>query len=233
MAEDLANAEIDGTNVKAFICQVTRKENGNHSATKKYSTGESRRDLNTMYRICKYRLNPNIKIPVEKLYYKDPNTYRQILPARDFVFSEHNIYEVVYYTYSNYYGRYADRPGMQDLVILSYFLKSADKIAEDLASAKRAFSYETNLRRFANKVDVENDAIDAKAQIVAVVLSLNYNDIKQVCVQVDLYNDSRAAQEAYARDNNAFMVGLYNGSRLIPLTGKVKPVKDRASILSY
>ena len=236
MAENLASAEIDGTNVKAFICQATRKEDSDDefSATKKYSSGEAARNLNTAFRICKYRLNPYIKIPSYNMYYYDEiNNKEQAKPTEDFIFANNNIYEVVYYSYSNKYGKYADLNKSTDVVILSYFLKTKEKIEEDLASAKHAFDSNSNLSRYSNKIDVVSAASTTTSQIVNIVMKFNFYARNKVYIIVDLFNSPRLAQEEYAENNSAFLVGTYNGSTLTWLKGSAKPTKDRKEILKY
>lgn len=220
LASNLADAEIDGTSVFGFICQDTLRVNSmdKHSAAKKFSTGESRTNRATSFRVCKFRLNDNLYLDNKDVYSKN-----QYIPEDyEFNFADHDVAEVVFYAYNSRTYSVELKQKVANKVIVSYLPKAIHKAMDDLGKAERAYDPDTTLRRFSNQVNVRKLATTAIRQPVVIVLSFETVQ-RRLQIRLDYYNDAAKAQQAYAENLDAFLILLFNGTEYNLLTGKIYP----------
>lgn len=228
-AEDLIAAK-PSENVGCYLCQdpkhLTDEQNQRLNATSKFGTGETRTERASTFRICKYRLNPELKIPAANLFYADPNTGKvDNHPAKDFVYADHGVYEVVYYTYTAFYDlkNNLEKSDVNTL-IQSYFLKTEAKVLADRAAAERAYANDKTMRLYSNKMNLDKLGETSTRQAVCVVLEFVPGSVPGI--KVTLFNNAVEAQEYYRDHLLAFMPCIFNGSKYNLLKSNIYQIKD-------
>lgn len=194
----------------AFVCHDTLKDSQNKKKTAKRSTGETRSEKDTAYRICKYRLNPSLYLYADELYTTDGT------PVTDYNLAENFIFEVVYYAPEAHYSGTALQYVKYENKLLSYFPKHAEGVFTDLSRVHTDVSHE-KFRAFANKVDPADlihypkNSESELRQPVNIVLEFDILN-NTVATRATFYNNEASAQAYLSNKETAFFACLFSGN---------------------